>query len=134
LDATQNRTETNTEAGGPTTILVIDGDGPLGYLLERYARRGGFRYRRLRTPWRIPPLNPAGSMVLWLGSVEWLEAVSPRESGLVGDDAPVIVSASKEEESRAHRLGADYCAGHPLKYPDFLAALRAVGVAALRRD
>ena len=134
MDAATDRIEKSTEAGGPTTILVIDGDGTLGYLLERYARRGGFRFRRLHTPWRIPPLSPAGSHVLWLGSLEWLEAVSPRESGLVGDDSPVIVSASKEEEPRAHRLGADYCAGHPLKYPDFLAALRAVGVATLRRD
>jgi hypothetical protein len=117
------------EIGGPTTILVIDGDGPLGYLLERYARRSGLRFRRLRAPWRVPPLTAGGPLALWLGSLEWLEAVSPRETGLVGDDAPVIVSASREEESRAHSLGADFCAGHPLKYPDFLAALRAVGIA-----
>jgi hypothetical protein len=112
-------------ASAAPTILVVDGDDGLSYLLERYAQRGGFGFRRVRAS--SPAAAGDGPLSLWLPSVERLEAVSPRETGLVGDDTPVIVCSSPEEESRAHGLGADYCVMHPLRYPDFLGALRAVG-------
>jgi hypothetical protein len=115
------------------TILVLDDDG-LSYLLARYAKRGGFGFRQLRNlPSAAPPV-PDGPATLWLPSVERLEAVKPRETGLVGDDSPVIVCSSAGEESRAHGLGADFCVMHPLRYPDFVAALRAVGFPATDRQ
>jgi DNA-binding response OmpR family regulator len=109
------------------TILVVDGDVALTYLLERYAQRGGFRFCQVRFPWQSLPERPAGLSILWLPSMEMLEAVRPRETGLVGDGSPVIVCSSAGEEGRAQDLGADLCATHPLTYPDFLEALRAVG-------
>jgi hypothetical protein len=53
--------------------------------------------------------------------------VKPRESG-IGEELPVIVCSFVGDEDRAQQLGADYCAYHPLRYRDFLTALRAVGI------
>jgi hypothetical protein len=130
-DATSARFGARGDPGRPasaTTILVVDGDDALTYLLERYAQRGGFLFCRVHFPWQSPPERPGGFSTLWLPSVERLEAVRPRETGVVGDDSPVIVCSSVGDEDRAQELGADFCATHPLKYPDFLAALSAVGV------
>jgi hypothetical protein len=114
-------------ATSPPTILVVDGDSALSYLLERYADRGGFCFREIHVPWQVPPVPPAGPAALWLPSIERLEAVNPRESG-IADDLPVIVCSFIGDEPRAHELGANFCASHPLRYRDFLAALRAVGI------
>jgi DNA-binding response OmpR family regulator len=111
----------------PATILVVDGDDALSYLLERYSSRGGFRFCEVHVPWQAPQYPPAGPAVLWLPSIDRLEALRPREMG-VGDDVPVIVCSFVGDEARAHDLGADFCAFHPLQYRDFLAALRAVGI------
>lgn len=108
-----------------STILVVDGDDGLSYLLARYAKRGGFGFRQVRADSRAARTGD-GQCSLWLPSLERLEAIKPRE-GLVGDDTPVIVCSSSGEEGRVHLLGADYCVQHPLRYQDFLAALRAVG-------
>lgn len=122
---------TPTVAQAPPVILVVDGDGGLSYLLARYAKRGGFGFRQLRVPPHGTQAVPDAPATLWLPSVERLEAVQPRETGLVGDDSPVIVCTSAGEEGRAHGLGADFCVMHPLRYADFLAALRAVGYASV---
>lgn len=111
----------------PTTILVVDGDSALSYLLERYADRAKLRFCEVHVPWQTPPSPPVGAAALWLPSIERLEAVKPRERG-VGDDMPVIVCSFVGDEVRAQELGADFCAFHPLRYRDFLAALRAVGI------
>ena len=116
-----------TRGASPATIYVVDGDNALSYLLERYAARGGFRFREVRVPWQGPPATQVGPAALWLPSLERLEAVKPREAG-VGDDVPVIVCSFTGDEARAHELGADFCAFDPLSYQDFLAALRAVGM------
>ena len=118
-------------AGTPARpyILVVEGDNDLSYLLARYAKRGGFGFRMLRAagaPGAGATVAATGPATLWLPSLERLEAVRPRESGLVGDDSPVIVCTS--DETAAHSLGADFCALHPLTYVDFLAALGAVGL------
>jgi hypothetical protein len=55
--------------------------------------------------------------------------MNPRQSG-IGDELPVIVCSFNGDEARARELGADYCAFHPVRYRDFLAALKAVGIAA----
>ncbi len=112
-------------ATAPTTIFVVDGDRALSYLLERYAGQSGFLFCEVHGPWQTPPAPPAGSAALWLPSIERLEAVRPRERGV---DMPVIVCSFAGDEIRAHALGADLCAFHPLRYQDFLAALRAVGI------
>jgi len=110
-----------------TTILVVDGDSALSYLLERYARRARLRFTEVHVPWQTPPFPTAGAVALWLPSIERLEAVNPRAQG-VGFEMPVIVCSDVGDEVRAHELGADVCAFHPLRYRDFLAALRAVGI------
>jgi hypothetical protein len=112
-------------------ILVVDGDreSDLAYLLARYAKRGGFGFGRLPMHPRPEAAAPDGHATLWLSSLEQLEAIRPREIGLIGDDSPVIVCSSATEEARAHSMGADLCVPHPLQYMDFLGALRAVGVA-----
>jgi DNA-binding response OmpR family regulator len=115
--------------GEPATILVVDGDTALSYLLERYAERGGFRYSEVHVPWQASLLPDAGPAALWLPSIERLEAMNPRQSG-IGDELPVIVCSFNGDEARARELGADYCAFHPVRYRDFLAALKAVGIAA----
>jgi hypothetical protein len=118
-------------AGGDhaPTILVVEGDGSLAYLLARYAKQAGLAFRQMPTRPLPGPVAAEGPTTLWLPSIERLEAVRPRETGLLSDDSPVIVCSYVGEESRAHSLGADYCVTHPLTYPDFLVALRAVGFA-----
>ena len=115
-----------TGAKAPTTIFVMDGDRALSYLLERYSGQAGLCFGEVHGPWTSPTPS-VGSAVLWLPSIERLAAETPRERG-VGDDMPVIVCSFVGDEARARELGADFCAYHPLRYRDFLAALHAVGV------
>jgi beta-galactosidase len=111
------------------TMLVVDGDRSLSYLLKRYAQRSGMRYLPVPVSGDVA-LDASGPTALWLPSIGSLEAVRPRETGLVGDEAPVIVCASADDEGRAQELGADISVAHPLTYPDFMAALRSVGIRA----
>jgi DNA-binding response OmpR family regulator len=110
-------------------ILLVGDDEGLTYLIERYGERSGFRVHVERTPndsdWtRLEP------SVVWLSSLDVLAALRPRETGAVSDDAPVVVCSSVADDRRARELGADYSVLHPLTYPDFLAALSAVGLQA----
>jgi hypothetical protein len=111
-------------------ILLVGDDEALTYLIERYGQQSGFRVRVERT---LPissdgqPLKPA---VVWLSSIDVLASLRPRETGLIGDDAPVVVCSSVADDHRAPELGADVSVLHPLTYSDFLAALFAVGVTA----
>lgn len=116
-----------TETSRPIILLVGD-DEALTYLIERYGERSGFQVQVERTasidadgPWPEPA-------VVWLSSLDVLAAFRPRESGRISDDAPVVVCASVADDHRARELGADYSVMHPLTYPDFLAAMSAVGV------
>ncbi|MET0773001.1 MAG: hypothetical protein ABWZ82_07945 [Candidatus Limnocylindrales bacterium] len=102
-------------------ILLVAPDDALRYLMERYARRGGYALRGTTDGGRAPA-------VVWVSSLEALEAIRPRERGVVGDDVPLIVIASEGEEPRARELGADHRVTQPFTYRDFLAALSAVGV------
>ena len=108
-------------------IMLVGSDDELAYLIERYAERGGIdvRVTRALTADQVSEIKPS---VVWFTSLETLEAARPRERGVVGPDAPLLVCSSSGDEQRARELGADYCALHPLTYPDFLAALAAVGV------
>ena len=98
------------------------------YLLERYARRGGYRLHVHRSEPTVEAVRSARPAVVWFPSLQSLEELRPRERGLVSEDAPLIVCASKGDELRARELGADRCALHPLTYPEFLSALTAVGL------
>jgi hypothetical protein len=118
---------------GQPTILFLGGDAALVYLIERYARRSGCRVRVERTPPASSDISALQPAVVWFSSLESLAAFQPRETGLVGDDIPLVVCSSTADEARARELGADYCAVHPLTYPDFLTALSAVGVATTER-
>lgn len=110
-------------------ILLIGADEALIYLMDRYAQRSGFHVHAASTPPSGGQLRELKPAVVWFPSLESLDAVRPREGGLLSDDAPLIVCSSVADEARARELGADYCALHPLTFPDFLAALSAVGVA-----
>ena len=81
-----------------------------------------------RTPPKVSDGAWPASAVVWLSSLDVLAAVHPRQSGLISDDAAVVVCASVADDLRARELGADYSALHPLTYADFLAAMSAVGV------
>jgi len=110
-------------------ILLIGADEALIYLMDRYAQHSGFRVHVAPTPPSGAQLIELKPAVVWFPSLESLEAVRPREGGFLSDDAPLVVCSSVADEARARELGADYCALHPLTFPDFLAALSAVGVA-----
>jgi DNA-binding response OmpR family regulator len=112
------------------TILLVGDDEALSYLIERYGERSGFRVQIERTPPNPVDIASAEPAVVWLASLDDLAAVRPRETGLIGDDAPVVVCSSVSDDGRARELGADYAVLHPLTYPDFLAALTAVGIQA----
>lgn len=109
-------------------ILLVGDDEALTYLIERYGERSGFRVQVER----IPPTDTDPSWpepaVVWLSSIDVLATFRPREAGLISDDAPVVVCSSVADDRRARELGADFAVLHPLTYPDFLAALSAVGV------
>ena len=109
-------------------ILLVGADEALIYLMDRYAQRSGFRVHVASAPPSGEQLRTLRPAVVWFPSLESLDAVRPREGRLLSDDAPVVVCSSVADEARARRLGADYCALHPLTYPDFLAALSAVGI------
>jgi DNA-binding response OmpR family regulator len=111
-------------------ILLVGDDEALTYLIERYGEQSGFRVRVERTPPNVsdgPRPEPA---VVWLSSLDVLAAFRPRETGVISDDAPVVVCSSVADDQRARELGADYSVLHPLTYPDFLPALSAVGLQA----
>ena len=116
-----------TNSSRPTILLVGD-DEALTYLIERYGERSGFRVQVERTPANVADVAVGDPAVVWLSSLDVLAAVRPRETGLIGDDAPVVVCSSVADDRRARELGADYAVLHPLTYPDFLAALSAVGI------
>jgi DNA-binding response OmpR family regulator len=111
----------------PPVILLIGADEALIYLMDRYAQRSGYRVHVADAPLPDARLRELRPVVVWFPSLESLEAMGPREGGLLSDDAPLIVSSSVADEARARELGADYCALHPLTFRDFLAALSAVG-------
>jgi CheY-like chemotaxis protein len=108
-------------------ILLIGADEALIYLMDRYAQRSGYRVHVADAPPAGALLRELKPAAVWFPSLESLEAMHPREGGLLSDDAPVIVCSSVADDTRARELGADYCALHPLTFPDFLAALSAVG-------
>ena len=108
----------------PRRIVVIAGDDGIDYLIARYANRAGIDVRVAAT--LTPELLAAPPVAVWYSSMEALEHGRPRESGVVGDDAAVVVCSSVSDERRARELGADYCTVHPLTYPDFVAAMTAV--------
>ena len=116
-----------TNSNKPTILLVGD-DEALSYLIERYGERSGFRVQIERIPAKPAAVAAGDPAVVWLSSLDVLAAVRPRENGLIGDDAPVVVCSSVADDRRARELGADYAVLHPLTYPDFLAAMSAVGV------
>ena len=110
------------------TILLIGPDDDLSYLMERYARHGGFRLLLeplTDTEERAPEAAPD---VVWFASLGTFEARGRVDDERGTDGAPVIVSVSRTDEVRARELGADGCAVHPLTYPAFVAALDAVGL------
>lgn len=113
----------------PPVILLVGADEALIYLMNRYAQRSGYRVHVADAPPTGAQLQELKPAVVWFSSLESLDAVRPRERGLLSDDAPLVVCSSVADEARARELGADYCALHPLTFPDFLAALTAVGVA-----
>ncbi len=121
-----------TETASPTILLVGD-DEALAYLIERYGAQSGFRVRVERAPPTVADTAWLEPAVVWLSSLDVLAAVRPRETGLVSDDAAVVVCSSVADDRRARELGADYSVLHPLTYPDFLAALSAVGLRATER-
>lgn len=111
---------------GPA-ILLVGEDEALIYLIERYAARGGFRLHVVATP-TSEAVSGHRHAAVWFSSLESLEIARPRETGLVGHDSPLVVCTSMGDERRARELGADYCVVHPLTYPDFMAAMTALGI------
>lgn len=110
------------------SILLVGNDG-LAYLIERYADRSGMAIHAATVnvrPGEIAGLRPS---VVWVASLGSLERLRPRETRLIHDDCPIVVSISEADDGSARDLGADYCALQPLTYSDFLTALAAVGVA-----
>jgi CheY-like chemotaxis protein len=109
--------------GEGTVILLVAPDDALRYLMERYSHRAGCELRAAgpEDPW------PDGAAVIWVASIDVLDALRPRERALVGDDTPVIVFATPEDEQRVRALGADHRVTHPLTYAGFVNALAAVG-------
>jgi len=107
----------------PSTILLIGSDTTLGYLLRRYAERGGYQFKVNAagiSSREIATINPV--VVIFL-STELLARHQSFVSDLTSLDAPILVCSSAVEEARARDLGADYCLLHPLTYDDFQAAL-----------
>jgi len=108
-------------------ILVIGEDDALVYLIERYAARAGFGLHVITEPTAAAVSGFEPAAVLF-SSLESLEVARPRDTGLVDNDAPLVVCTSMADEKRARDLGADYCLLHPLTFPDFMAAMVALGV------
>jgi CheY-like chemotaxis protein len=109
-------------------ILVIGTDGPLAYLIGRYAEQSGCGMATIQT---IPSATEVCSLqpvaILFL-SFENLGAAQLLISDLGNCDIPVWVCSSIADEARARELGADHCLVHPLTYDNFLAALVATEV------
>ena len=105
--------------------MLVGGDDELAYVIGRYAERDGLAVQVAGTVTAdiLADVRPA---VIWFASLEALESARPRD--VVGQDAPLLVCSSSGDEQRARELGADYCALHPLTYPDFVAAMTAIGV------
>lgn len=121
-------------AEGPAILLVAPDDG-LRYLMERYARRGGFVLRAPSDGALVTQAEGHGATsggrspaVVWVSSVQALESFQCYERALLGEDTPVIVIASEGEAARVRDLGADHRVAQPFTYDDFVAALTAVGV------
>jgi hypothetical protein len=112
----------------PSTILLIEPDDALLYLMERYSCRGRHRLAVRKLEGGVDALWQLRPAVMWFPSLQSLEASMPRQRGRVGEDVPVIVCTSKGDEMRARELGADHCALHPLTFAEFTGALAAVGV------
>lgn len=105
------------------TILLIGSDTALGYLLRRYAERGGYQFKvnaASISSREIATINPV--VVIFL-STELLARHQAVVSELTNLDAPILVCSSAVEEARARELGADYCLLHPVTYDDFQSAL-----------
>jgi hypothetical protein len=111
-------------------LLLVGDDEALIYLIERYAARAGLGVRvAAPSPEMVPDVGPAA---VWFMSLESLEAARPRETGLVGHDAPLVVCSPMADEARARRAGADFCVVHPLTFLDFMAAMTTLDIVADR--
>ncbi|HSB02069.1 MAG TPA: hypothetical protein VLE49_15575 [Anaerolineales bacterium] len=95
----------------------------LGYLLKRYAERGGYQFKV--NPESVPSREIADikPVVVIFLSTELLARQQSFVKELTSLDAPILVCTSVVEEARAIELGADDCLLHPLTYDDFQAAL-----------
>lgn len=109
-------------------ILLIGNDAALTYLIERYAQRSGYQVR-------VQPIVPSSTAgtdlqpaAVLFSSIENLEAAQSQIAHLSNAEIPLLVCSSINDQTRAHKLGADHCLVHPLTYDGFLAALAAIHV------
>jgi len=105
------------------TLLLIGSDTTLGYLLKRYAERGGYPFKvnaESVSSREIADINPV--VIIFL-STELLARHQTFVKELTSLEAPILVCTSVVEEARAIELGADYCLLHPLTYDDFQTAV-----------
>ncbi len=106
-------------------ILMIGGDGMLGYLIGRYAETSGYRLRAVPAAPAAVEVRALQPAAVLFPSVENLEASRGLVAELVNLDIPLLVCTPVAGEARARELGADYCLLHPLTYEQFLTALDA---------
>jgi len=106
-----------------STILLVDHDTTLSYLLARFAERSGYLLTVSSDGLSIKEIESIDPVAIIFTSVELLAARQTLVLELSSLDTPIIVCLSVTEEVRARELGADYCLLHPLTYDDFQTAL-----------
>jgi len=105
------------------TILLVDNDSTLAYLLGRFAERSGYRLTIISDGLSIQEIESIDPVAIIFTSVELLASSQALVVELSSLNTPIVVCLSIIEEARARELGADYCLLHPLTFDEFQTAL-----------
>jgi len=116
----------------PPTVMIVEDDSTVIYMMERYAQRS-----------KCQVITTCGIDALALAKEEtpaviMLDILMPGMDGwqvlraLRGDpvtcDIPVVLCSALDEQARGQAEGADYYLKKPILYRDFVIALTSVGI------
>jgi hypothetical protein len=105
------------------TILLIGNDTMLSYLLGRFCERSGHQLAINPENLSINEIMTINPAVIVFLSTEILETAQALVGELASFDFPIMVCSAVVDETKARKLGADYCLLHPITYDDFQKAM-----------
>lgn len=116
------------------SIVIVEGDLSLLYLLERFSERVGYPVSVEKISVSAEAICQSVPVAVIFPSVEILESARALAAELTNCDIPIIVCSSVLDHAKTRELGADYCLLHPLIFDSFSSTLQAITASQLEKQ